>query len=162
MANFIIRHRLAWLLILGLICISIDQGSKHWVQNNLASKIKSSQGVAVYVPISEMIVVPAAFKLIYVENSAAAFSISRSLPACFRRPFLITVSSLATLFFLIWYFRMRKHDAMLLSVFCLIMGGAVGNLIDRIRFGYVVDFLDLHGLLWGIRNGIGLHLTLLT
>ena len=47
-----------------------------------------------------------------------------------------------------WYFRIKARDGLLLASFSFILAGAIGNLLDRIRLGYVIDFIDVHaGLL---------------
>lgn len=152
---FISRHRLLWLLLIGVLFIALDQGSKKWAQKTLATRVESLEPVVIegdietrpvyqFIPSREIEVVPNAFSLIYRENPAAAFSLTRSFPDWFRRPFLLIISTLASIFFLIWYFRIKGNDALLLTSFCFIMAGAVGNLIDRATLGYVIDFLDVH------------------
>lgn len=153
---FISRHRLVWLLLIGIVFVVLDQSTKKWAQETLATRVMISDTVMVdgqleakpifkYDPHREIVVLPKAINLIYRENNAAAFSLTRSFPDWFRRPFLVIISALASIFFLIWYFRIKEHDALLLTSFCLIMAGALGNLIDRATLGYVIDFLDVHG-----------------
>jgi signal peptidase II len=160
---FVGRHRLVWLLLIALIGVAADQGTKMWAQQTLAKKYESSEvktvdgveqtiTVSRFFPIREVVVIPNTFDLIYKENPAAAFSITGSLPDWFRKPFLLLVSSLATLFFLIWYFRLKEADALLMTSFCFIMAGAVGNLIDRATLGYVIDFLDFYAGFAGYPN----------
>lgn len=158
--DFVARNRLAWLIVVCVVGISLDQGTKIWAQNNLAEAYETTEQRAidgdteqvkrrVFYPTKVIEVVPNVFNLIYKENPAAAFSLTRSLPTWFRRPLLISVSALATLFFLIWYFRMKQPDGMLLASFSLILAGAVGNLLDRLRLGYVIDFLDVYAGIFG-------------
>lgn len=78
----------------------------------------------------------------YVQNPGAAFGIlaDHSL----RMPFFILVSVIA-LFGILWYLKKEQGGSLRLqSALGLIFSGAVGNLIDRIRFGAVVDFIDVH------------------
>jgi signal peptidase II len=153
--SFISNNRLLWLLIVCLVGISADQASKIWAQRNLAEPYEVSEVIIVdgmeqeiakkvFYPTRVVEVIPNFFNLIYKENPAAAFSLTSSVPAWFRRPFLITVSVLATIFFLIWYLRMKQKDGLLLVSFSFILAGAIGNLADRLRLGYVIDFLDVH------------------
>ena len=133
-------HR-AILLVLMVVAIALaDQITKKWAEKNLAYEFAPGQ----FYPQKDIPVVRNFFNLIYKENSAAAFSITSSVPDWFRKPFLLTVSILATLFFLVWYFRLKNPDNLILISFCLVMGGAIGNLIDRFRMGYVIDFLDFY------------------
>lgn len=78
----------------------------------------------------------------YVRNPGAAFGIfaDHSL----RIPFFILVSVVASLGIL-WYLRREQGGTLRLQIgLSLIFSGAVGNLIDRIRFGEVIDFIDIH------------------
>lgn len=81
------------------------------------------------------------FHLTYVRNPGAAFGIlaEHSL----RRPFFIGISLVATVGIL-WYAKQTKGQTLTHLALGLILSGALGNLIDRIRFGEVVDFLDFH------------------
>ena len=162
-SSLVARYRLLWLLLIAVICIAADQGSKIWAQQTLAEKWESTEfkekdghmepaQVTRFVPVREISVIPQVFKLVYRENPAAAFSITSSLPDWFRRPFLLLVSSLATLFFIIWYYRLKEEDALLMTSFCLIIAGAIGNLIDRASMGYVIDFLDVYAGIFGYPN----------
>ena len=84
------------------------------------------------------------FHLTYVRNKGAAFGILAD--SAIRIPFFITVSLLALLAIL-WYMKKLAPDQKL-TVFALslVFAGALGNLVDRIRFGEVIDFLDVF---WG-------------
>lgn len=162
-ASFVARYRLLWLLLIAVVCIAADQGSKIWAQQSLAEKWESTEfkkidghmvpvQVTRFMPVREISVVANVFKLVYRENPAAAFSITSSLPEWFRRPFLLLVSSLATIFFIVWYYRLKEEDALLMTSFCLIIAGAIGNLIDRASMGYVIDFLDVYAGIFGYPN----------
>jgi len=81
--------------------------------------------------------------LSHVENRGAAFGLFSGAPAGPLRLALIVVSVLAVV--LIWaYAREGWHEPRIVTAFGLILGGAVGNLVDRVRLGYVVDFIDVH------------------
>lgn len=115
------------------------------VQKNLTiSYILKENNKAIYIHNKTINVIPKFFDIVYKENPAAAFSLAQSIPYNIRRPALIGISFLAIAFFLFWYMRMKTKDGLLLCSFGLILSGAAGNLIDRIRLGYVIDFLDTH------------------
>jgi signal peptidase II len=137
-----------WLVCVGIVGIGADQLSKIWAQRTLAEPYEISEPASVskklYYPAKAIEVIPNFFNLIYKENPAAAFSLTSSIPAWIRRPLLIGASILATLFFIFWYFRMKSQDGLLLASFSFILAGAIGNLADRIRLGYVIDFLDIN------------------
>ncbi len=84
------------------------------------------------------------FNLTYVQNSGAAFGILANAPAAFRIPFFLIVPVIA-LGIIIFVFR-KISDKRIDLVFALsmVLGGAVGNLIDRVMLGKVVDFIDFH------------------
>lgn len=85
------------------------------------------------------------FHITYVRNSGAAFGILRGQTAFF---IVITVLVIAGI---IWFSRqIDKEDRLLRLSLGLIMGGAVGNLLDRIRYGEVVDWLDFR--VWPVFN----------
>ncbi len=79
-------------------------------------------------------------RLSYVENDGAAFSISLPNPA-YNRLFFVSFSLLAIAF--IMYLLLNSRNRIQVVAFGLVLGGAVGNLIDRIRFGRVTDFIDV-------------------
>ena len=82
------------------------------------------------------------FYLFYIRNRGAAFSFLSS--ASWRIPFFIAVSSLAAVVIMIAYGRLRDDQRLAGLSLTMIFSGAVGNLIDRVRLGEVIDFLDLH------------------
>lgn len=143
-----IKSRVFLLVSIVIVAIVSDQFTKNWAEKNLAYEFSPGQ----FYPQKDITVIPKFFNLIYKENSAAAFSITSSVPEWFRKPFLLTVSIVATLFFLIWYFRLKDADWLILTSFSLVMGGAVGNLLDRFRMGYVIDFLDVYAGFLGYPN----------
>lgn len=151
----IFNHRWKWLFAMVLIFAAADQASKIWAQSTLAREVTQTNEVmvdgaatlvekSIFVPIREIVVVPDAFSFIYKENPAAAFSLTHSWPDWLRRPLLILVSIIASIFFLIWYARLEEPDGILMTSFGLILAGAIGNFIDRVRLGYVIDFLDAY------------------
>ncbi len=159
MLTLLEKNRLLWLIAAFLIGISLDQGSKLLVQDKLAEPYEVVEEIVVngesttvtkriFYPVRVVEVIPNFLNLIYKENPAAAFSLLSSVPESFRRPLLISVSAIAILFFLFWYFRLR--DGLLLFALAIIVTGAFGNLIDRIRYGYVIDFIDLHAGIFGL------------
>ena len=82
------------------------------------------------------------FHLTYVRNRGAAFSFLSN--ASWRLPFFISVSIIAAIVILVAFQKMRDDQKLAHTSLALIFSGAVGNLIDRIRLGEVIDFLDAH------------------
>ena len=82
------------------------------------------------------------FRLKYAENTGAAWGLLRNASPTFRIPFFIVVSLLA-IGLIIWFFRrIELHKKLLPLAVSLVLGGALGNLVDRVRMGKVVDFVD--------------------
>lgn len=87
-------------------------------------------------------VIPDFFDLVYVRNKGAAFGFLADTG--FRVPFLLTTTMIAVVF-LVWFYRQLKPEQLLSrSGLSLVLGGAIGNLIDRLRLGEVIDFIDVH------------------
>ena len=90
-------------------------------------------------------VIPGFFNLTYVRNRGAAFGMLAGVAAAWRSAFFIvvTVIAVAAIVLLI----RKTSERLLIAAFSLIAGGALGNLIDRVRWGEVVDFID-----WYVRS----------
>ena len=90
-------------------------------------------------------VIPDLFDLSYVLNPGAAFGIMASRSPAFRSPFFVGVS-LVAIGLIVYYYHRHLHEETRLpsAALGLILGGAIGNLIDRLRVGMVIDFLDFH------------------
>ena len=82
------------------------------------------------------------FHITYVRNRGAAFSFLSN--ASWRLPFFIVVSIIAALVILIAFRKLRDDQKLGQISLAMIFSGAVGNLIDRVRLGEVIDFLDVH------------------
>jgi len=84
------------------------------------------------------------FHIVHVRNPGIAFGMLTQEGAKYRIPMLILVSAVAI--FIICYFLYQIKDGSWLqnACFSLLLGGAIGNLIDRFRIGEVIDFLDVH------------------
>lgn len=77
------------------------------------------------------------------HNTGAAFSFLAG-GSGWQRWFLTITTSLIVIVLLIWLWRLPHRARLLPTSLALIIGGAMGNLIDRLRFGYVIDFIDVH------------------
>lgn len=122
---------------LALLVLTLDQASK--------------AAVSAYIPLHTTItVVPKFFSLSHVMNRGAAFSLFASLPAEYTRPALIAFSATVLLAVGWALARLSGLRRLLATSLALILGGAAGNLLDRLRLGSVVDFLafDLGSYHW--------------
>jgi len=92
--------------------------------------------------------IPNLFQLVHVRNTGAAFGIGANAESHIV-PLMLNIGAIGVFFVVVAYaFRTAVTDRLLQIGLHLILGGAIGNLIDRFRLGYVVDFLDLY-LNWG-------------
>lgn len=90
-------------------------------------------------------VVPGLFHVTLVLNSGAAFGIFKG-----RSIFFVVLTAVIIVFICFYVWRGQCKDLLMLTALSLILGGAVGNLIDRVVFGYVIDFLDFR--IWPVFN----------
>jgi signal peptidase II len=117
-----------------LIIVVLDQWSKRYI-SELLDLCRPG--------LCETIEILPVFKLILLHNSGAAFSFLDDAGG-WQRWFLVTVSTVVSAIIGVWLFRIRSTEKLLAVALCLILGGAVGNLIDRVAAGFVVDFLLVH------------------
>jgi signal peptidase II len=82
------------------------------------------------------------FNIVRVHNTGAAFSFLASAGG-WQRWFFVGLGAVASVF-IIWMLRTQGHQKMFAWALSLILGGAIGNVIDRLLHGYVVDFFDFH------------------
>jgi signal peptidase II len=88
-------------------------------------------------------------ELRYTENMAIAFSLLQSVSLPGRKAVIYITSTTALVILCILIWRWRNERVVLLSALVFILSGAVGNLVDRLTHGYVIDFIHLHyGGLW--------------
>ncbi len=121
------RYRL--LAIISVIVLALDQ----------ATKLHIDAHFDLYESVP---VIPGLFSLTYIRNQGAAFGILAE--SSIRVPFLLTVSCVALLAIL-WFLKTRDNSQRLGNLgLALIFSGALGNLIDRIRLGEVIDFIDVY------------------
>lgn len=127
------RHKYLWVgSIIGFILI-LDQFTKYLVEK--------------YIRLYDVLpVVPGFFNLTHVRNRGAAFSILSNLPDGWRSLFFVTVTAVAVAVILVLI--RKTHERLLVTAFSLIAGGAVGNVIDRLRYGEVVDFIQWYVKSW--------------
>ncbi len=84
------------------------------------------------------------FDITHLRNTGAAFGILRGLSESLRFPLFAIVLIIALLAIFIFLRKVAENERLLVVSLGLILGGAIGNSIDRFRFGYVTDFLGFH------------------
>ena len=119
-----------YLAILASILVS-DQVTKFWITSHFS--LYDAQ-----------VVIPGFFNLVYVTNKGVAFSMFASVESPLRHYFFVSINIIAFLGLSIAAFKMRRNHLLYTISFALIAAGALGNVIDRIRYGAVIDFLDFY------------------
>ncbi len=125
------NRRYIWLILISGIAICLDQITKIYVhtQFQLGESIE---------------IIPNFFNFTYVRNPGAAFGIFAESHPEFREWFFLLMPPIA-LAVILWLMKtVQDNDKVQIVGLSLIFGGAIGNYIDRIRFRYVIDFLDVH------------------
>ncbi|MEA2625770.1 MAG: signal peptidase [Candidatus Binatota bacterium] len=89
-------------------------------------------------------ILPGFFDIVHVRNPGAAFSVFAAAPEWFRGPFFVIVTVAAVIVLVMVAARLEPHDRFLRVALGAILGGALGNLVDRLAYGEVVDFVDVH------------------
>ena len=121
------KNKSLWVAsIMGIVLI-LDQLTKHFVDTHIRRH-------------ETITVIPGFFNLTNVRNPGAAFGILSGIHGAWRSVFFIsaTIAALIVIAVLI----RKTHERLLIFAFSLIAGGAIGNVIDRVRYGEVVDFIQ--------------------
>jgi len=123
---------LKWLW-LSLLAVILDQGSKLVIAGSM--QLYQSIPIMPY------------FNLTYVHNTGAAFSFL-SEAGGWQRWFFAGLAFVISIVIAVWLARLKQHETLLAVALSLVLGGAIGNLIDRLAYGYVIDFLDVYYQTW--------------
>jgi signal peptidase II len=124
----VVSGKIKWFLIALFLTLALDQGTKIWARHEL--KPRSPETIKV---------VPGYFELQYAENTGAAFSLLRGRP---EGKYLLFPFGIIALGVVGVYLKKASPDARRLGAWLgLLAGGAIGNLIDRVFYGYVTDFV---------------------
>jgi signal peptidase II len=118
------------LTLVTLPVLILDRASKHLVSTHL--QIYETRPL-----------IPGWLDLTYTLNPGAAFSLFATMPALFRRSFFITLAFAACVILIVLLAREKRSLASAVA-FALILGGTIGNLIDRLTRSRVVDFIYFH------------------
>ncbi len=113
------------------IVFALDQITKYLVKSHL----DFSDRIAV---------IPGFFEIVHVRNRGAAFGFLSTLPENIRLPFFYVISCLALVLIVVYFVRLKDPRRGVYACLALILGGALGNIWDRITMGEVVDFLRFH------------------
>ena len=121
-----------WLLSISAIVILLDRITKYWVDRHLN-------------PGSTITIIPRVFRISHVLNTGAAFSFFAESGSPERvRNALIIFSILAAIMVFVMLWRVGRTISITSVALALILGGALGNLYDRLHYHFVIDFLEVH------------------
>ncbi|WP_438020959.1 signal peptidase II [Sorangium sp. So ce315] len=129
---------LTFMAIVASVSCAADLVTKGWAHARLAGFDPKRSGPKVFT------VIPDHLDFIFAQNPGGAWSFLRSLPDGLRRPFFLFVSAAAIVFIFSIYRRVHKDQTAMKWGLALALGGAMGNLVDRIRYGWVIDFIDVY------------------
>lgn len=125
-------YKLLW--ILGLTVFALDQVSKIWIDLKVPFDRFHS-----HAPGTDITVIPGFFYIIHVGNTGAAWSMFSGFPVVLAA---LAAATLIGIYF--WRHSLGLKDKFTQLCFGLLCGGIVGNLVDRLLHGHVIDFIDLH------------------
>lgn len=98
-----------------------------------------------FIPMGDSIpIIPGIFDIVHTRNKGAAFGFLAGTSESFRLPFFFIVSTIALALITAYFFRLKDPRRSIYLCLALILGGALGNISDRIFLGEVVDFLSFH------------------
>lgn len=121
------------LLFLGIVMIVVlfDQATKLWIDASMARY-------------ASFPVIDGFFNITYIRNPGAAFGFLAGAPPLFRSLFFLAVTIAAIGLILYYLYKNPSRGPLLTISLALILAGALGNMIDRVRLGEVIDFLDVY------------------
>ncbi len=125
------RFKYKVLLGVSATILILDQWTKHLIHSSF--RLGETRSV-----------IDSIFALTYVRNKGAAFSFLDGAPDSFREPFFFIVPIVALVAIVVFFRRLKDNEKLTIVALSLITGGAVGNVIDRVRYGFVIDFVDWH------------------
>ncbi len=95
-------------------------------------------------PVHAIEVIPGYLRISYVSNTGVAFGLFRDLDSPWKPYVLAAMAIVAVIVIFVYSFRMPSSRLLLQSALAVIMGGILGNFVDRVLQGYVVDFIEFH------------------
>lgn len=158
------QRKIALLLVVALSVIGLDQMSKYYVVKDLTRRMDGVTTLSGrlgrlysapspgyrgmhFPPKGDYTVSERFMRLRYAENPGAAWGILRNVSEKIRGPFFQLISIAAVILIVGYYLKLARSgagDGFTLTGLALVLGGALGNYIDRVARGFVVDFIDAH------------------
>lgn len=133
------RPSFLFLAIVSSITLAADLGTKLWAERRL------DRPDAIFHPVE---LIKGHLDFVLAKNRGGAWGLLQDTQEYVRRPFFLLVSAVAITFILSLYRRLLPTQTALRWGLPLVLGGALGNFVDRIRYSYVIDFIHAH-MTWG-------------
>jgi lipoprotein signal peptidase len=137
-----VRRSYVFLGVVSLLTLAADLGSKVWAEKRLDRADAYQHPLAL---------IPNHLDFLLARNRGGAWGLLQDTPEYIRRPFFLLVSAAAIVFIVSLYRRLAPTQRALKWGLPLVLGGALGNLVDRIRYSFVIDFIHAH-MKWGGRD----------
>jgi len=135
------RPSYAFLVIVSFVSLAADLGTKWWATMRLTSPDRTE---GLFGDASrKIVVIKDHLNFIFAKNPGGAWGILQGESEAVRRPFFLLISVAAVIFIVSLYRKLEPGQWALRWGLPLVLGGALGNLVDRIRYGYVVDFIQI-------------------
>ena len=159
------QRKLVTLFAIALAVVAVDQVVKYWMVGELTSRFDGLRTVGArlaalygtpppegfdglhFRPKRSITVSPDYLRIRYAENTGAAFGLFRGLPAPIRGPLFHLVSIGAVILITAYYLRLSgrsREERFARLGLPLVLGGALGNYLDRLARGFVIDFVEAH------------------
>ncbi|XXX82247.1 signal peptidase II [Sorangium sp. So ce134] len=138
------RPSYGFLLGVSAVTLAADLGTKWWAKDRLEPRaLAELEGAARPLALRKIEVIKDHLNLIFAKNHGGAWGILGDESEAIRRPFFLLVSLAAIVFIVSLYRKLHPSQIALKWGLPLVLGGALGNLVDRIRYGYVIDFIQV-------------------
>jgi signal peptidase II len=134
------RPSYVFLGVVAFVTLALDLGTKILAKKHLEDAKSFAD--------RHLDVIPRFLSLTFAKNKGGAWGLLQEEPESVRRPFFFTISLLAVIFIVSLYRRLLPDQTALKWGLPLVLGGALGNLVNRIQYNYVVDFIDVYAK-WG-------------
>ena len=128
-------------IVIASFSLILDQLTKWWAVANI---LPMRQANPFQFRFEDFVVVKDYFHFSYAENPGATFSFLAGVPEWIRLPFFSLIAALASVGICYYYTTIKGRKLATRIALPLLWAGAVGNMIDRLRYTYVVDFIDWH------------------
>lgn len=129
-----------FLVIVTLVGLALDVVSKQWAKGHFEALPKGEP--------QQLVLIDGFMSVIFAKNRGGAWGLLQNETEALRRPFFLIVSMIAIVFIVSLYRKLAPGQTALKWGLPLVLSGALGNLADRIFYGYVIDFLDVY-VAWG-------------